>query len=70
LQACHLEEERVTQGLVLDHLDTPGGNQDLDRNHILRKEKGQVEKNLTVDLQCQSGGGMLEIGKIQKQERV
>jgi len=70
LQTCHLEEERVTQGLVLDHLGTPGGIHDLDQNHILRKEQGRVEKGLTVDHQCQREGAMLEAGKIQKKERV
>ena len=70
MKACHLEEERVTQGLVLGHLGTPGGIHDLDQNHILRKEQGQVVKDLTVDPQCQHEGGMLEAGKIQKQELV
>ena len=70
MQTCHLEEERVTQGLVLDHLGTPEGIHDRDQNHILRKEQDQVEKGLTVDHQCQHEGGMLEAGKIQKKERV
>ena len=43
--------------------------QDLDQNHIPRKEeRGQVEKDPTVDRQCLDEEGMLGAEKIQRRE--
>ena len=66
--ACH----RVDVGILvpgLDHLGTLAELHDLDQNHIPRKEeRGQVEKDPTVDRQCLDEEGMLGAEKIQRRE--
>jgi len=53
----------------LDHLGTLAELHDLDQNRIPRKEeRGQVEKDPTVDRQCLDEEGMLGAEKIQRRE--
>jgi len=53
----------------LDHLGTLAELHDLDQNRIPQKEeRGQVEKDPTVDRQCLDEEGMLGAEKIQRRE--